>query len=89
MPGNAAFMLHEGRPDDEVIGYLMTYTLMSEERARKSVDFFKVPFMEAYTFTYFYGAELMRPLLQGPDRLDVFRRLLTEQLYPSLISSAF
>jgi hypothetical protein len=38
-----------------------------------------------YAFTYAQGKRLMQPLLGGPDRLDVFRRLLTEPVYPSLL----
>lgn len=30
----------------------------------------------------------MRPLLQGPDRVSVFRRLLTEQVTPSQLASS-
>ncbi|MCZ7567306.1 MAG: hypothetical protein M5U01_01745 [Ardenticatenaceae bacterium] len=85
VPGNAAFMLDEGRPDEEVMRYLMKYTLEPEERARKRLEFLKVPFMQSYVFSYFYGKRLMQPLLEGPDRLTVFRRFLTEQLYPSLL----
>ncbi|HYG57080.1 MAG TPA: hypothetical protein VD902_03330 [Symbiobacteriaceae bacterium] len=82
--GNAVIMLHaEGRPAEEVVQYLMQYTLLPEERARKSMQFLQSPLWRAYTFTYYYGRRLMLPLLQGPDRLSVFRRLLTEQIYPS------
>ncbi len=45
--------------------------------------FLQDPFREAYIFTYSYGRNLMRPWLAGANRLDVFRRFLTEQLYPS------
>lgn len=84
--GNAVFMLHaEGRSDEEVVKYLSRYALMPEARARKAMEFLKSPLWRAYTFTYFYGKKLMMPLLQGPDRLAVFRRLLTEQVYPSLL----
>ncbi len=84
--GNAAFMLHEeGRPEDEVVQYLMKYTLVPEERARKSLQFIKSPLWRAYIFTYFYGKRLTHPLVQGSDRLATFRRLLTEQVYPSLL----
>lgn len=81
--GNAAFLLHEGRSDDEVTQYLMKYMLETEEQARKFLDFLKVPFQEAYIFTYFCGKQLMNPWLQGPDRANAFRRFLTEQVYPS------
>jgi hypothetical protein len=84
--GNAVFMLHaEGRPDAEVVQYLVRYALMPEDRARKALEFLKSPLWRAYTFTYFYGRRLMLPLLQGENRLEVFRRLLTEQIYPSLL----
>lgn len=81
--GNAAFLLREGRSDVEVTQYLMKYMLETEEQARKFLDFLKVPFQEAYIFTYFYGKLLMNPWLQGPDRANAFRRFLTEQVYPS------
>jgi hypothetical protein len=84
--GNAVIMLHaEGRPADEVVRYLMRYGLMPEDRARKAMGFLQSPLWRAYTFTYFYGRRLMLPLLQGEDRLTVFRRLLTEQVYPSML----
>jgi hypothetical protein len=84
--GNAVFLLHEdGRSDDEVVAYLQQYGLLSEVRARKALDFLKSPLWRAYTFTYYYGRRLMLPLLQGDDRQAVFRRILTEQVYPSLL----
>ena len=81
--GNAAFLLHEGRSDDEVMQYLIKYSLLPDEDALKYLEFLKVPFQQAYIFTYFYGRQLMKPWLQRPDRLTVFRRFLTEQVYPS------
>lgn len=81
--GNAAFMLNEGRSDEEVKQYLMKYQMLPDEHAQKSLEFLKSPFQEAYVFTYYYGKQLIRPWLQGPDRHNVFRRFLTEQLCPS------
>ncbi len=81
--GNAAFLLHEGRSDGEVMHYLLKYSLLPDEEALKFLEFLKVPFQQAYIFTYFYGRQLMKPWLQRPDRLTVFRRFLTEQVYPS------
>ena len=81
--GNAAFLLHEGRSDDEVMQYLIKYSLLPDEDALKYLEFLKVPFQQAYIFTYFYGRQLMKPWLQRPDRLTVFRQFLTEQVYPS------
>jgi hypothetical protein len=86
--GNAAFLLREGRSDEEVMNYLMKYSLISGEEARKFLEFLKEPFQEAYIFTYFYGRQIMRPWLQGPDRWNAFRRFLTEQVYPSELVQA-
>jgi len=81
--GNAAFLLHEGRSDEEVMQYLIKYSLLPEEEALKFLEYLKVPFQQAYIFTYFYGRQLMKPWLHGPDRLSAFRRFLAEQVYPS------
>ncbi len=81
--GNAVFLLREGRPDREVKQYLMRYYMTNDEVAAKMLNYLKRPFREAYVFTYFRGRQLMQPWLQGADRLAVFRRFLTEQLYPS------
>ena len=81
--GNAAFLLHEGRSDDEVMQYLIKYSMLPDEDALKYLEFLKVPFQQAYIFTYFYGKQLMKPWLQRPDKFTVFRRFLTEQVYPS------
>jgi hypothetical protein len=68
---------------DEVVSYLRRYSLVSEARARKLVEVIKVPLLEAYIFTYFYGKRLMEPHLRGPDRCAVFERFLSEPLTPS------
>ncbi|HEX9132174.1 MAG TPA: hypothetical protein VF844_07770 [Ktedonobacteraceae bacterium] len=81
--GNAAFMLNEGRSDEEVKQYIMRYKMLPDEHAQKALEFLKSPFREAYVFTYYYGKQLMRPWLQGPDRHNAFRHFLTEQICPS------
>src|SRR5262249_31938868 len=78
-----AFLLHEGRSDEEVMQYLIKYSLLPDEEALKFLEYLKVPFQQAYIFTYFYGRQVMKPWLQGPDRWNAFRRFLTEQVYPS------
>jgi hypothetical protein len=83
LQGNARFMLSEGRPEEEVKHYLIKYSLYPEEYAAKIISFLKDPFHEGYIFTYYYGKQLMKPWLEGPGRQEVFRRFLTEQVYPS------
>ena len=77
VPCNAAFLLHEGRPEQEVLEYLARYM------RHDSLPLVKDPFGRIYAFTYYYGKQLMNPWLQGKDRLDVFRRFLSEQITPS------
>jgi hypothetical protein len=81
--GNVAFMINEGRSDEEIVQYIAKYLLTTDEESHKFLEFLKAPLVESYVFTYFYGRELMRPLLQGADRQVVFQRFLTEQLYPA------
>ena len=86
--GNVAFLAHEdGRGDDDLVAYLQRYGLRSETEARWSLRFIRNPMFRTYIFTYFYGERMLRAALAGPDRKDVFRRLLTEMVYPSLIES--
>jgi hypothetical protein len=84
---NAAFLLHEeGRPAEEVAQYVSRWDLIPLERARKFLEFTQDPLWRVYPFTYRNGRALLRPLLQGPDRLDVLQRICTEPVYPSLLA---
>jgi hypothetical protein len=80
---NAAWLLSEGRPDTEVKEYLMRYALVNEETALRLLASLRRPFHEAYTFTYFYGRQLLEPSLQGPQRQERLYQLLTQQILPS------
>jgi hypothetical protein len=55
---NAAWLLGEGRPQAEVLGYLMRHALLSEEAARRELASLQRPFYEAYIFCYFHGRRL-------------------------------
>jgi len=80
---NAAWLLSEGRPDDEVLAYLMRYALVDEETARRELASLQHPFSRGNIFTYFHGRRLLSPLLQGPQRKVRLYQLLTEQTSPS------
>lgn len=81
--GNAAFLLREGRTDQEVMQYLMRYLSITEEQARPMLDYLKSPFNTARIFSYTAGKRLLQPWLARRDRRLAFSRLLTRQLYPS------
>ncbi len=59
------------------------YVLLAFRIDKAIRKFSESRFVDYYIFTYFYGKRLMQPWLQSADRLAVFRRFLTEQLYPA------
>lgn len=84
---NAALLLHaEDEAESEVLHYIRRYGLKSEAESKQSVRFITDPLWRAYVFTYHAGRDLLATWLQGDDNLARFRQLLTEQVYPSLVS---
>ena len=84
---NAAFMLEEERPEEEVVRYLERWAFMDEEEARRALPSLRRPFTEAYIFCYHHGRMLLEPGMRGPGRDAFVRRLLTEQVSPSELRS--
>jgi hypothetical protein len=84
--GNAALLLHrDGRPPEEAQQYLVHFGLVTPERAAKGLEFFLNPLSRSYIFNYGVGRKLLAPLLQGPDRVENFARLLSEPLTPAQV----
>lgn len=90
--GNAALLMHqEGRPEGDVVRYLMEYGLSTEEEARHRVRFIADPLWRPYIFTYHVGRDLLARWLDraqenGETRETRFVRLLEEQLTPGAIA---
>jgi hypothetical protein len=89
VPSNAALMLHaDGRPEADVLDYLVAYGPMTEENARQRLAFITDPLWRAYIFTYHAGYDLLRAWLDTAppsERQSRFRVVLTEQVYPALV----
>ena len=84
--GNAALLLHrDGRPPEEVQQYLVHFGLVTPERAAKGLESILNPLWRSYSFNYGVGRKLLAPLLQGPDRVENFARLLSEPLTPAQV----
>jgi hypothetical protein len=82
VPTNAAYMLHEqGLPLDEVREYSRRWSLRSDDRVEKALQFITDETWRAYAFCYTEGLTLCRGFV-GDDRAR-FHRLLTEQLVPA------
>ena len=84
--GNAALLLHrEGRAPEEVQRYIERYSLRTPEEASHSMRFLMNPLFRSYVFNYAVGKTLLAPLLDGPDALANFERLLSEPFTPSQV----
>ncbi len=78
----ARMLLDEGRPEDDVVQFIERWGLVTEERAKKSVQFAKG--YRAYVFNYTLGEDLVRAHIgKGPDRNAKFFRILEEPTVPS------
>ncbi len=79
---NAAILLHEqGLPLDEVRQYSRRWSLRSDDRVEKGLQFITDETWRAYVFCYTDGLTLARSFVDGdPAR---FKRLLTEQFVPA------
>ena len=81
--GEAARMLFdEGLGEDEIVDFLVRYELVTEERARKTIEFLRA--YRSYIFTYTVGEDLVDAYLgDDPDRAERFFDLLQRPLTPS------
>ncbi len=78
----ARMLLDEGVEEEEVVAFLMKYSLQTEERARKTIDFIRK--YRAYVYTYFVGEELVRDYIGGgPDRARRYFEILQTPTTPS------
>jgi hypothetical protein len=85
--GNAAMLLDEGRPEEDVIQYFVKYMLLPEDTASNFVALIKHPLHGLHVaLTYGNGRSLVRRWLQGPDRVSIFHRFLTGQWTPSQLA---
>ncbi len=85
---NAAMLLDEGRSEAEVAQYFVKYMLLPEDRATSYIAFLQHPLYGLHVaLTYGNGYKLVRRWLQGPDRVAIFHRLLTEQWTPSQLAA--
>jgi hypothetical protein len=83
---NASILYHTGRLNEEqTVDYFRTYTLSSEQRARRNFRFINDPVFPAYTHTYTWGYDLIEQACSGSVKTPLFRRLLTEQILPSYL----
>ncbi|NIN66580.1 MAG: hypothetical protein GTO63_18215 [Anaerolineae bacterium] len=83
---NAALLLHEhGRPPEEVREYMERYGLRTPREVAKGLEFIQNPLWRSYIFSYNMGKQLLAPLLEGPDAVANFRRLLSEPFTPTQV----
>jgi len=82
----AARMLHEeGLPIAKVRDYLERYLLINEKQSERVLNRIRDPFSHMNIHVYHYGEQLVRRYLQKGDHKELLRRLISQQVYPSLI----
>ena len=85
-PEAARMLLDERLPDDDVVAFMRRYELLSEEKARKSVDFART--YRSYVYNYTLGEDLVKDYVgAGPDRVERFFGLLRGPIVPSQIAA--
>jgi hypothetical protein len=84
---NALLLLHrDGASDEQVLFYLKSFALLSDERAALVLRFSKDPLWRSYGFTYVYGPRLVGEYIKrSADRIGAFEQLLVQPLTPSLM----
>jgi hypothetical protein len=84
--GNAGFLYHEDKASkEEVIEYILRYSLRKRQSAEKSFEFLSHPNYRSYIFTYTYGAQLLNQLFKKGEPERWFARLLREAVTPSIV----
>jgi hypothetical protein len=84
--GNAALLLHrDGWRPDEVQQYVERFGLNTPKEAAQMMRFLQNPLYRSYVFNYAMGKALLAPLLEAPDAVDHFCRLLSEPVTPAQV----
>jgi hypothetical protein len=83
----AQMLLDQGKPDAEVVAFLVNSGLVAPERARRALDFFRT--YRSYVFNYTVGLDLVeRWVGTGRDRTARYFDLLQRPVVPSELIAA-
>ncbi len=83
---NAALLLHrDGQSPEKVEQYVERYSMGTQADVAQTMEFIQIPLWRSYAFNYSVGRELVAPLLEGPDRVANFSRLLGEPFTPTQV----
>lgn len=78
----ARMLLDDGVPDAKVVTFMTRWGLVTEDRAKKSVDFART--YRSYVFNYSLGEDVVRAYVgTGPDRATRFFDILSRPVVPS------
>jgi hypothetical protein len=69
-------------PEDQVVAYVKTWSLVDDARAKKAMDFART--YRSYVFNYTLGEDIVRAYIgTGPDRVAKFYDILSRPVVPS------
>ncbi len=83
LSGNFILLAEQGYSDEQLVEYAMSFHLLPEPVVRQYLQNVHDPYKRIYNLSYYQGARLIQPHLQGEERESFIRRILTEQVYPS------
>jgi hypothetical protein len=83
---NAALLLHgEGQSPEKVERYVEWHIMGTQADVAQTMEFIQIRLWRSYAFNYSLGRHLVAPLLEGPDRVANFARLLSEPFTPTQV----
>lgn len=85
MSSNLAQLIEAGRSNESVLDYATAYSPYSVEQISGFLPWLASPLSRLYAFTYSHGKRLLKPLIYGPAKEKMIRKLLTEQVLPSML----
>jgi hypothetical protein len=84
--GNAALLLNrDGKAPQEIERYIKRWGVGAPGQVAQVMRFLQTPLWRSYVFNYTVGKKLLAPLLEGPDRVINFARLLSEPFTPTQV----
>ncbi|HYN89890.1 MAG TPA: hypothetical protein VER55_15260, partial [Ardenticatenaceae bacterium] len=86
LSSNVIQMQSQGYTDEQVVEYFLSVTPFPEARVRLWLQWLKGPLAQIYNLSYAQGRRLIEPLLQGEGGREAFRRILSQQVYPSMLA---
>lgn len=82
---NVILMMHDKAPRKDIYDYVKRYTLESDMNIHNLIKGFEDKFKRLYALSYYNGKALINNFFKGRNKLQAYKYILTNPLYPSMI----